>query len=104
MAKNPQKHLTDIQDRQADHLDTQVTNRAQFNQDFLQFWLPSGTTAKVPKHEVLTLRDLCNSWMAQNGALDLSGREVDWQRPHPAEPAPQTSDTEPSSTGPQDAA
>lgn len=81
MPKDPKKHLTNIQNRQAEYLEAKVIANAKLEPKFLEFWLPSGATAKIPAHEVLTLRDLCDSWMAQNGAWDIMGREVDLNPP-----------------------
>jgi hypothetical protein len=100
MAKNPKEHLTNIQDRQAGYLDAQAKTNSSNDPASLTFWLPSGVTAKVPRHEVLMLRDLCNNFMAQHGAEDIMGRGVEnWGRPHPEIEPRGTQGTEPSDSG-----
>lgn len=98
--KTPGERMQELQEQNHEYYRTEIGSRSSMTKDYLEFWMPSGATAKIPKHEVLALRDLCNSWMSQNGALDIMGREVDWQRPHPPV---QTEGTEPSDTAPQDA-
>lgn len=82
------------QSRNEDYFKAQITSRTKSTKDSLHYWLPSGATGNVPKHEVLMLRDLCNDWMARHGATDIMGREVESR----------TLGTAPSSTGPQDEA